>query len=309
MRSKSYLVVAIVLLIGTMLLQNPSWQMNQSVAYAQDSTTSDSTVRSISVSGSGQISVPPDTARIQVGVDTSDVSASAALTANSQQMQSLLAALRDAGIPDEDIQTQVVQLQPQYGDSSMIYPSAAFPPQNGAGQQAPAQGETTQEDVTAEPTLELTVEPTVEGTPEPTAEPTAQPMMPPSTNGSQIVGYVAKNSVEVVTTDLENVGNLLDTVIAAGGNNIIGIRFDVTEANDALSSARDTAWEDAQQKAEQLATLAGAELGQVLTINEFSRGPIPLAESSVLARDAIAVPIQPGSQTIGVDLQVTWELQ
>jgi len=92
-----------------------------------------------------------------------------------------------------------------------------------------------------------------------------------------------------------------------GGNRIESIRFEVSDPAAYLDQACEAAWNDAQHKAEQLASLAGAELGEVLTINESGRGVQPLAGRPVTA-EAAAVPIEPGSQTIGVDLQVTWSL-
>ncbi|MFN2165961.1 MAG: SIMPL domain-containing protein, partial [Anaerolineae bacterium] len=66
---------------------------------------------------------------------------------------------------------------------------------------------------------------------------------------------------------------------------------------------------DAQHKAEHLAGLAELELGEVLTINESGTGPQPVVERALMADTAAAVPIEPGSQTIEVDLQITWSLR
>ena len=41
-----------------------------------------------------------------------------------------------------------------------------------------------------------------------------------------------------------------------------GIRFEVSNPGERLSQARMAAWQDAQNKAQQLADLAGASLGQ-----------------------------------------------
>lgn len=260
MKMRSCITIAVtLLLLGAIAFQHDFVEAGTRVAYAQQSTIPDpnATVRSVSVSGSGQVNVQPDEAVVQVGVQTADAEAAAALSANSEQMQSLINALEENGVDPEDIQTQTIQLQPQYAGTT-----GDAPPQ-------PLQmGET-----------------------------------------PEITGYIATNTVEVRARDLANLGSLLDTVIAAGGNQIEGIRFEVSNATDALESARETAWNDAQQKAAQLAQLADAELGAVLSISEFSRGPIPLAQPSAAVREASAVPIQPGTQDVGVELQVTWRLQ
>jgi uncharacterized protein YggE len=55
--------------------------------------------------------------------------------------------------------------------------------------------------------------------------------------------------------------------------------------------------------------LADVELGDVLTINESSRVPRPVVREQFEAEAAAAVPIEPGTQTISVDIQVTWMLE
>jgi uncharacterized protein len=81
----------------------------------------------------------------------------------------------------------------------------------------------------------------------------------------------------------------------------------VSDPLEALAQARDAAWEDARQKAEQLAGLAGVELGEVLLINEALTLPFPAFETYA-AFDVAAVPVQPGTQTVGINIQVTWRL-
>jgi hypothetical protein len=124
----------------------------------------------------------------------------------------------------------------------------------------------------------------------------------------ELVGYTASNMVEVRLRDLEAVGGILDAAIQAGGNRIEGIRFEVSDPATYLDQAREAAWNDAQHKAEQLARLAGAALGEVLTISESGHGPQPIVERPMAAEAAAAVPIEPGSESIEVDLQVTWLL-
>jgi uncharacterized protein YggE len=58
--------------------------------------------------------VDPDTALVRLGVQTDAESASEALDQNSAQMGELIEALRDAGIPANNIQTQTVRLNPRY---------------------------------------------------------------------------------------------------------------------------------------------------------------------------------------------------
>lgn len=123
----------------------------------------------------------------------------------------------------------------------------------------------------------------------------------------QVVGYTAMNTVEVRVRDLDNLGNVLDSVVQAGGNVIQNIRFEIGEDDGMLGTARQNAMADARQKAEQLADLANAELGPVISIRETGfGGPQPFGMGG--AAEAAAVPIQPGTQNVQVQLEVTWEL-
>lgn len=124
-----------------------------------------------------------------------------------------------------------------------------------------------------------------------------------------IIGYVATNTVEARVRDLNTVGELLDAAVQAGANQIQGIRFELSDPTAVLDQAREAAWQDARRKAEQLAALAGATLGPALTISEFSQTPIPLAQDVTALRAAEAVvPVQPGTQQVQVNVQVTWQL-
>jgi hypothetical protein len=61
--------------------------------------------RSISVSGSGTISLAPDVAYIYIGVTTDNADIALAVSSNNSQSQALVDALKAAGVAAEDIQT------------------------------------------------------------------------------------------------------------------------------------------------------------------------------------------------------------
>lgn len=237
------------------------------VAFAQQAAP-EQPPRSVSVSGSGQVNVRPDVAVIVVGVQTEAATASAALTQNSQQMIAVTKALTNTGVLTDDIQTQVVQLQPHIAAPE-------------AGQPRPTPQTSTATTNTVTNTL---------------------------TNTVATTSYIATNLVEVRVRDLAQLGQVLDNTIQAGGNQIQSIRFETSNPNQALDQARQAAWNDAKRKAEQLAQLAGVTLGSVLTLNEFSANPLTSAQASAVSASAVAVPIAPGAQTITVNVQVTWSL-
>lgn len=68
----------------------------------------------ITVDGVGQASATPDSAVIELGVQSRALTASVALSETNAQLASLLDALTTAGIAEDDIQTQQVSLFPVY---------------------------------------------------------------------------------------------------------------------------------------------------------------------------------------------------
>ncbi len=67
----------------------------------------------VTVSGQARVLVAPDEAVLYVGVETTADDAATAVDQNSQQMQSVLDALREAGIPDENLQASNVTVYPE----------------------------------------------------------------------------------------------------------------------------------------------------------------------------------------------------
>lgn len=68
----------------------------------------------LTVSASGEVRRAPDIATVSAGVVTQAADANAALRQNAEQMTRVVAALRQAGIADRDVQTAGVNLHPQY---------------------------------------------------------------------------------------------------------------------------------------------------------------------------------------------------
>lgn len=68
----------------------------------------------LSISAQGKASRVPDVATLSTGVVTQADDVSAALRANTERMNKLMAAVRDAGIAEKDIQTSGLNVNPQY---------------------------------------------------------------------------------------------------------------------------------------------------------------------------------------------------
>lgn len=68
--------------------------------------------RTITVNGNGTVKVRPDRAGFSFGIDSRAATARGASADNAQAMQKLIAALKDAGIADANIQTDQVSVWP-----------------------------------------------------------------------------------------------------------------------------------------------------------------------------------------------------
>ncbi|OEF96693.1 SIMPL domain-containing protein [Desulfuribacillus alkaliarsenatis] len=68
----------------------------------------------INVTGVGEISVKPDAAQISLGVRTESATAKEAQTENARITNQLIAALKAAGIEENNMQTQNFSVHPQY---------------------------------------------------------------------------------------------------------------------------------------------------------------------------------------------------
>jgi uncharacterized protein YggE len=73
----------------------------------------------ITVVGTGSVTATPDTAEWSFGVQTSAETAEGALGANSEAMERVLAALKDAGIDSDDLQTEQVSVYPRTSDDGL----------------------------------------------------------------------------------------------------------------------------------------------------------------------------------------------
>ena len=140
----------------------------------------------------------------------------------------------------------------------------------------------------------------------------------PNSNGYQkppkIVSYRVSNNVTVRVRDLEDLGAILDGMVAEGANAIDGVQFSVGETGKLLDEARRKAFADAKRKADIYAASAGIELGRILTMSEGGgyQPPQPYMMKETMAMDAMAgaapVPVQAGELTFSIDVNVQWEL-
>jgi uncharacterized protein YggE len=88
------------------------------VLYARPATAQSVGVpgmRQVTVVGRGEVKGKPDTATIQLGVETEAPAAKDALAQNTEQAAALQGKLKELGVAEEDIQTSNFSIYPTYG--------------------------------------------------------------------------------------------------------------------------------------------------------------------------------------------------
>jgi uncharacterized protein len=141
----------------------------------------------------------------------------------------------------------------------------------------------------------------------------SQPYVPPIKPSSpKIIGYEARNTVQVRVRRLGEMGRIIDTLVAQGANEVNGPSFTLDEPQAALDEARTEAMTESRRRAELYARAAGMHVVRILSISETG-GYYPVQEMT-MARVAMAppapppTPVAPGELTMSASLSVQFEL-
>ena len=135
------------------------------------------------------------------------------------------------------------------------------------------------------------------------------------TNKRVLTGYQVTNTLSVQVRNLDQTGAILDGVAKAGGDlvRVNGISFTVGDPSPLKVQARELAVQEAMKKAQELATLAGVGLGQLIFISETSSTPIfnqvEARGDFALASSFTATPISGGEPQIQVSVQAVFAIQ
>jgi len=146
------------------------------------------------------------------------------------------------------------------------------------------------------------------------AQTSGQPYVPPPPQDQipRIIGYQASNTVSVRQRNLKEFGLVIDTLAAAGANQINGPAFQMDEPEPALDEARLEAIATARQRAELYADATGLRIVRILSINEGGgySGPQPIfvTASRMSAPPAPPPRIQPGELQMTANVTVLYEL-
>ena len=76
--------------------------------------------RQVTVVGSGEVQGTPDTVTADVGIEVVAPDVTTAMNQTNERQQAVISALTADGVDAKDISTAAVNLQPQYGDNSVV---------------------------------------------------------------------------------------------------------------------------------------------------------------------------------------------
>jgi uncharacterized protein len=127
-------------------------------------------------------------------------------------------------------------------------------------------------------------------------------------------GYRARNDLTVKVRQIEKTGALAQQWIAKGANAFGGVEFDYDQKDAKYDALRGDAVRDALRKATSYTNGLGIRLGRILAIATPGGGYARPTGAAMSARaapkeaESVAIPIEPGVQTLSVEVAVSWEL-
>jgi uncharacterized protein YggE len=226
-----------------------------------------------SVTGTGEFEAKPDIARITVGSESQAPSAADATQATTTKIAAIIAAIKQAGVLDKDVQTAQLSVYSEQV-APPPYPPSPMPAA------APGKGATS-----------------------------SLPVPPPL---PQFV-YRATNTVSVTIRQLDRAGAIIGAAFTAGANQAGGIQFDVENHQPLEDQARAKAVLDATHRAQELARLTNVKLGRILSVTEGSGpdlGPQPMyaAKAASFRTEGNVTPVEGGQIKVTYVVQVVYAL-
>ncbi|MGH7424971.1 MAG: SIMPL domain-containing protein [Candidatus Methylomirabilales bacterium] len=130
--------------------------------------------------------------------------------------------------------------------------------------------------------------------------------------GERISGYRVSNMLTAKLRDLKVAGSIIDAAAASAGDSarIQGVRFAFDDDSALLARARADAVARAKAQAEQMAKVAGVNLGSLRSITELGAQPPVFPLVAQRGADdfgsSVPVPIEPGEQEMTVELTLVY---
>jgi uncharacterized protein YggE len=130
----------------------------------------------------------------------------------------------------------------------------------------------------------------------------------------RIAGYTARNSVQVISDDVDAVGRLVDAGLAAGANRVAGMSFEIRDTAPHRQEALRRAVEVARGEAEAMAGALEMRLGSPVTVQGGADFPQPRsmmmrAEMMDVAMAAApTTPVEVGLQRVSANVSIRYRL-
>lgn len=129
----------------------------------------------------------------------------------------------------------------------------------------------------------------------------------------KINGYEARNTVSVKVRDIAKLGKVMDSLVAAGANDLNGPSFEVDNPDEAYDEARRSALGKAQARADMYAKALGMRVRRIVSIDESgSSFPRPIPMMRTMAMSAAApkadTEVSPGETSLSANINVVFEL-
>ena len=209
---------------------------------------------------------PPDEASLTVGTQAKAPTATAAVAANKVKTERMLETIRSAGLRERDIQTQGIQLQPDYRWDTEP---------GGRGRQT-------------------------------------------------LIGYVASNSIQIKTRDIDGLTKLLDTLTTAGADTVYGPNFGISDPAPLRREARVRAMARGAAEATEYARNNGYASVRLLSVEEGTsyRGTDIIVTGSRISNVSAPPPpppppaperdggiVAPGQLETGVSLNLLYRME
>ena len=129
----------------------------------------------------------------------------------------------------------------------------------------------------------------------------------------RVSGYTASSTLSIVTHDMDGTGAIIDTAFQAGANSLNGIEFSVENTEELMDQAYVQAMLDAHDKAELLASMEGASVRSVVSIEQggsYSYDSLSNATRMETSADmGSSTFVQAALIEVSASVSVTYELQ
>ncbi len=135
------------------------------------------------------------------------------------------------------------------------------------------------------------------------------------TKKSELTGYLVSNKITIETRDLQNIGELIDSITQLGANRIFGLVFDTDKRDEYRRKALVKAVNDAKETAKVVAEAAGVKISRIIQITPSYNFPAPIyrefdyASKVVSATPPIPTPIESGVIDIEASVNIIYSIE